>query len=199
MNETSLTREEAFFFCRRGRKYRNSVRPNRVTGAGFWKATSVDKSINSVRGDCIGLKKSLVYYIGSARKGVKTNWMMHEFRLPSAASATSIHNAEIWTICRIFKGRSSTCKKEPDSHEQMDTDHQVQSDSANGDRNLIFSYSGILKQQDYDSQFWDVPSPLLEWGHPDNRSIDAPNLDEFCSSLGGDWDELASVMEFLTD
>jgi hypothetical protein len=32
---------------------------------------------------CIGLKKSLVLYKGRAAKGVKTDWMMHEFRLPS--------------------------------------------------------------------------------------------------------------------
>ncbi|CAN1221491.1 Transcription factor JUNGBRUNNEN 1 [Linum grandiflorum] len=68
----------------RGRKYKNSVRPNRVTaGCGFWKATGIDKSIYS-GGECVvvGLKKSLVYYRGSAGKGTKTDWMMHEFRLP---------------------------------------------------------------------------------------------------------------------
>ncbi|KAG9143908.1 hypothetical protein Leryth_016101 [Lithospermum erythrorhizon] len=67
------------------RKYRNSIRPNRVTGSGFWKATGIDKPIYSKNGDecIIGLKKSLVYYRGSAGKGSKTDWMMHEFRLPA--------------------------------------------------------------------------------------------------------------------
>ncbi|GKE52723.1 transcription factor JUNGBRUNNEN 1-like protein [Tanacetum coccineum] len=65
------------------RKYRNSVRPNRVTDSGFWKATGIDRPIYSSTGSvCIGLKKSLVYYRGSAGKGTKTEWMMHEFRLP---------------------------------------------------------------------------------------------------------------------
>jgi hypothetical protein len=63
---------------------RNSTRPNRVTGAGFWKATGTDRPIYSSDGSkCIGLKKSLVFYKGRAAKGVKTDWMMHEFRLPS--------------------------------------------------------------------------------------------------------------------
>lgn len=76
--------KECYFFCRRGRKYRNSIRPNRVTGSGFWKATGIDKPIYSVKEplECIGLKKSLVYYRGSAGKGTKTDWMMNEFRLP---------------------------------------------------------------------------------------------------------------------
>jgi len=57
-----------------------------VTGSGFWKATGIDKPVYSQGGegnDCIGLKKTLVYYRGSAGKGTKTDWMMHEFRLPS--------------------------------------------------------------------------------------------------------------------
>lgn len=76
--------KEWYFYCPRDRKYRNSARPNRVTGAGFWKATGTDRPIYSSEGTkCIGLKKSLVFYKGRAAKGTKTDWMMHEFRLPS--------------------------------------------------------------------------------------------------------------------
>jgi hypothetical protein len=85
--------KEWYFFCLRGRKYRNSIRPNRVTGSGFWKATGIDRPIYSPAagssGESIGLKKSLVYYRGSAGKGTKTDWMMHEFRLPPAAAAAA--------------------------------------------------------------------------------------------------------------
>ena len=81
---TAAGEKEWYFFCLRGRKYRNSIRPNRVTGSGFWKATGIDRPIYSATnsGESIGLKKSLVYYRGSAGKGTKTEWMMHEFRLP---------------------------------------------------------------------------------------------------------------------
>ena len=84
----SVGDKEWYFFCRRGQKYKNSIRPNRVTKSGFWKATGIDKPVYSV-GDfhnCIGLKKSLVYYRGSAGKGTKTDWMMHEFRLSANSS-----------------------------------------------------------------------------------------------------------------
>ena len=82
----STGEKEWYFYCPRDRKYRNSARPNRVTGAGFWKATGTDRPIYSSEGTkCIGLKKSLVFYKGRAAKGVKTDWMMHEFRLPSLA------------------------------------------------------------------------------------------------------------------
>ncbi|OVA14946.1 NAC domain [Macleaya cordata] len=123
--------KELYFFCIRERKYRNSIRPNRVTGSGFWKATGIDKPIYSVGADnnnkdCIGLKKSLVYYRGSAGKGTKTDWMMHEFRLPpiitSTGKSTTSHQnsknitqleAEIWTLCRIFKRNVVSYKKYP--------------------------------------------------------------------------------------
>ena len=89
--------KEWYFFCIRGRKYRNSIRPNRVTGSGFWKATGIDKQIYSVQEphECIGLKKSLVYYRGSAGKGTKTDWMMHEFRLPPNGKSSNLTNANI--------------------------------------------------------------------------------------------------------
>ncbi|KAK6785752.1 hypothetical protein RDI58_019207 [Solanum bulbocastanum] len=103
---SNMGEKEWYFFCRRGRKYRNSVRPNRVTGCGFWKATGIDKPIYNSADQCIGLKKSLVYYRGSAGKGTKTDWMMHEFRLPSENDKSTKHiaqEAEVWTLCRIFK------------------------------------------------------------------------------------------------
>ncbi|KAF0905582.1 hypothetical protein E2562_007376 [Oryza meyeriana var. granulata] len=122
--------KEWYFFCLRGRKYRNSIRPNRVTGNGFWKATGIDRPICSAAGDCIGLKKSLVYYRGSAGKGTKTDWMMHEFRLPPPTSddnhaagpspPPSLQEAEVWTICRIFQ-RKITHKKQPQSQLAVST------------------------------------------------------------------------------
>ncbi|CAA0836589.1 Transcription factor JUNGBRUNNEN 1 [Striga hermonthica] len=121
--------KEWYFFCKRGRKYRNSIRPNRVTGSGFWKATGIDKPVYSSGKDgrdcvIIGLKKSLVYYRGSAGKGTKTDWMMHEFRLPlpaghgkstyDATKNPSALEAEVWTLCRILKRNISHKKCLPE-------------------------------------------------------------------------------------
>ncbi|KAK4740459.1 hypothetical protein SAY87_032340 [Trapa incisa] len=134
--------EELYFFCKRGRKYRNSQRPNRVvTGSGFWKATGIDRPIYASEGGpephhgrpIIGLKKCLVYYRGSAGKGTKTDWMMHEFRLPPATGSYDGSNlgphsdkgiakeeAEVWTLCKIFKripsnGKNTTAYVEQSS------------------------------------------------------------------------------------
>ncbi|CAL0321747.1 unnamed protein product [Lupinus luteus] len=108
--------KEWYFYCPRDRKYKNSVRPNRVTRTGFWKATGTDRPICSSQGKCIGLKKSLVFYRGRASKGIKTDWMMHEFRLPCISDSSrptksfsekSITASDSWAICRIFKKTTS--------------------------------------------------------------------------------------------
>ncbi|KAJ4823934.1 hypothetical protein Tsubulata_009769, partial [Turnera subulata] len=114
--------KEWYFYCPRDRKYRNSARPNRVTGAGFWKATGTDRPIYSSDGTkCIGLKKSLVFYRGRAAKGIKTDWMMHEFRLPSIGEPSpsppkkfldkSLPANDAWAICRIFKKTNSMAQR----------------------------------------------------------------------------------------
>ncbi|GJX75158.1 FEZ-like protein [Tanacetum coccineum] len=121
-NLAPSSEKDWYFYCPRDRKYKNSARPNRVTGAGFWKATGTDRPIYSSDGasKCIGLKKSLVFYRGRAAKGIKTDWMMHEFRLPTVlvepepdkkVQDKSVHPNEAWAICRIFKKTNSTTQR----------------------------------------------------------------------------------------
>ncbi|OWM89551.1 hypothetical protein CDL15_Pgr024299 [Punica granatum] len=118
----STGEKEWYFYCPRDRKYKNSTRPNRVTGAGFWKATGTDRPIYSSDGGnkCIGLKKSLVFYKGRAAKGVKTDWMMHEFRLPTLTNSAPpkrylgkgiIPPNDAWAICKIFKKANSAVQR----------------------------------------------------------------------------------------
>jgi hypothetical protein len=77
--------DEWYFFTPRDRKYPNGARPNRAAASGYWKATGTDKSIiNSCGTTKIGVKKALVFYKGRPPKGVKTGWIMHEYRLLDA-------------------------------------------------------------------------------------------------------------------
>ena len=82
---------EWYFFTHKDKKYTTGMRTNRATKEGFWKATGRDKPVVS---SCttlhdqderrllhIGMRKTLVYYKGRAPHGIKSNWIMHEFRL----------------------------------------------------------------------------------------------------------------------
>ncbi|KAK7316922.1 hypothetical protein RJT34_00741 [Clitoria ternatea] len=95
--------KEWYFFSPRDRKYPNGSRPNRAAGSGYWKATGADKPIGKPKP--LGIKKALVFYAGKAPKGVKTNWIMHEYRLANVdRSAGKKNNIRLddWVLCRIY-------------------------------------------------------------------------------------------------
>ncbi|KAE9592923.1 hypothetical protein Lal_00029320 [Lupinus albus] len=102
--------KEWYFFSPRDRKYPNGSRPNRVAGSGYWKATGTDKIITT-EGRKVGIKKALVFYIGKAPKGTKTNWIMHEYRLlDSSRKNNRSAKLDDWVLCRIYKKNSSAQK-----------------------------------------------------------------------------------------
>ncbi|GMG99838.1 hypothetical protein Nepgr_001678 [Nepenthes gracilis] len=104
--------KEWYFFSPRDRKYPNGSRPNRAAGTGYWKATGADKPIGKPKP--LGIKKALVFYAGKAPKGVKTNWIMHEYRLAnvdrSAGKRTNLR-LDDWVLCRIYNKKGSLDKK----------------------------------------------------------------------------------------
>ncbi|XP_021826170.1 NAC domain-containing protein 104 isoform X1 [Prunus avium] len=59
---------------------------NRVTSNGYWKALGVEEPVIT-RSSCnsthkVGMKRYLAFYVGEApNSGIKTNWIMHEYRL----------------------------------------------------------------------------------------------------------------------
>lgn len=104
--------KEWYFFSPRDRKYPNGSRPNRAAGSGYWKATGTDKPITTLGGrQKVGVKKALVFYTGKAPKGVKTNWIMHEYRLADSGTKAARRKGSLrlddWVLCRIYKKASS--------------------------------------------------------------------------------------------
>lgn len=97
----AIGEKEWFFYVPRDRKYRNGDRPNRVTTSGYWKATGADRMIRTENFRSIGLKKTLVFYSGKAPKGIRTSWIMNEYRLPQH-DTERYQKAEI-SLCRVYK------------------------------------------------------------------------------------------------
>lgn len=56
---------------------------NRITGSGYWQTIGVEEPIYSRTGQKVGMKKYSAFYVG---EGVKTNWIMHEYRISSSTS-----------------------------------------------------------------------------------------------------------------
>ncbi|KAJ7943441.1 NAC domain protein [Quillaja saponaria] len=115
---------EGYFFSPRDRKYPNGVRPNRATVSGYWKATGTDKAIYS---ECknVGVKKALVFYKGKPPKGLKTDWIMHEYRLVESRGPANKQVGSMrlddWVLYRIYK------KKQMGKTLEMGKDSNAQS------------------------------------------------------------------------
>nr|ACC77653.1 NAC transcription factor [Eleusine coracana] len=100
---------EWYFFTPRDRKYPNGSRPNRAAGNGYWKATGADKPV-APKGRTLGIKKALVFYAGKAPRGVKTDWIMHEYRLADAGRAAAAKKGSLrlddWVLCRLYNKKN---------------------------------------------------------------------------------------------
>lgn len=124
--------QEWYFFSPRDRKYPNGARPNRAATSGYWKATGTDKPILTSGGtQKVGVKKALVFYGGRPPKGIKTNWIMHEYRLadnnsnshsmkpPCLDNKKGSLRLDEWVLCRIYKKNSSQ-RTDRDREDSMD-------------------------------------------------------------------------------
>ncbi|XWS41269.1 hypothetical protein CRYUN_Cryun17cG0066600 [Craigia yunnanensis] len=107
--------KEWYFFSPRDRKYPNGCRPNRAAGSGYWKATGADKPVG--KPNPLAIKKALVFYAGKAPSGVKTNWIMHEYRLANVDRSAGKKNNNLrlddWVLCRIYNKKGSIEKHFP--------------------------------------------------------------------------------------
>ncbi|KAK4774599.1 hypothetical protein SAY86_009534 [Trapa natans] len=97
---------EWYFFVPRDMKAGRGGRPNRTTDKGFWKATGSDRRIFSTldqrRRRVIGLRKTLVFYMGRAPQGDKTDWIMNEYRFPDDSSLPKDA-----VLCKIYRKATS--------------------------------------------------------------------------------------------
>lgn len=62
---------------------------NRSTNNGYWKTLGIDEPIMSSGGKRVGMKKYMVFYIGEAPSGIKSSWIMQEYRLSDSGSSSS--------------------------------------------------------------------------------------------------------------
>ncbi|VVB00395.1 unnamed protein product [Arabis nemorensis] len=187
-NKAIFGEKEWYFFSPRDRKYPNGSRPNRVAGSGYWKATGTDKII-STEGQRVGIKKALVFYIGKAPKGTKTNWIMHEYRLIEPSRRNGSSKLDDWVLCRIYKKQSSAQKQ---VYENVIT--STKEFSNNGTSSTTSSSSHF--EDVLDSLHHEIDNRNFQFSsNPNQFSMIRPDLTEQKTGFNGtssyDWASLA--------
>ncbi|MBA0799047.1 hypothetical protein Gohar_009582, partial [Gossypium harknessii] len=102
---------------------------NRNTSKGYWKPMGIDEPVvNSNSSKKVGMKKYFVFYIGeSGPAGVKTNWIMQEYRLSDSDSSSSSRSSKRrgghskidyskWVVCRVYE---RNCSEEEDDGTEL--------------------------------------------------------------------------------
>ncbi|RDX94923.1 NAC domain-containing protein 82 [Mucuna pruriens] len=122
---------EWYFFCPRGKKYSTGGRMNRATEAGYWKTTGKDREIEH-KNRVVGMIKTLVFHIGKAPKGDRTDWVMHEFRLDDKDLADKGVLQDSYVICRVFQKegpgpRNGAQYGKPFNEKDWDTEEEIDS------------------------------------------------------------------------
>ncbi|CAN0852890.1 NAC transcription factor NAM-2 [Linum grandiflorum] len=156
--------QEWYFFSPRDRKYPNGARPNRAATSGYWKATGTDKPIMSSTGaGKVGVKKALVFYGGKPPKGIKTNWIMHEYRLvnsnnysgnsstvlkppvSNSGSKKSSLRLDDWVLCRIYKKNTNSQNRPVDQRDYEHLNHHHHHQDSNSIEAMLASTTATVK------------------------------------------------------
>ncbi|XP_057803947.1 NAC domain-containing protein 104-like [Salvia miltiorrhiza] len=104
--------------------YSRRTTQSRVGGSGYWQPIGVEEAIYS-GGQRVGMKKCNAFYVGQQpSQGVKTNWIMHEYRLSDSTSSnrsssrrrSSKIDYSKWVVCRVYE---RNCDSDDDDGTQL--------------------------------------------------------------------------------
>nr|QBM78856.1 NAC5 domain protein [Pinus massoniana] len=185
--KASYGEQEWYFFSPRNRKYPNGDRPNRSAGSGYWKATGTDKPIVIMSGTAslqnVGVKKSLVFYRGSPLKSLKTNWIMHEYRLAETMSTRKRKGSlrlDDWVLCRIYKkvSHSSRVVSSPEPEVSSPSATDLQHTQLNLALPKFGSFSNLLKGEGhFMDNLVNQHTSDANWGLP---NVEEPVVEQMC-------------------
>ncbi|XP_048232331.1 NAC domain-containing protein 21/22-like [Ricinus communis] len=175
-----LNATEWYFFSFRDRKYATGFRTNRATTSGYWKATGKDRTVlDPTTREIVGMRKTLVFYRNRAPNGIKTGWIMHEFRLETPHMPPK----EDWVLCRVFyKGKGD---HDQNSSNKFNSSQFMFDDTANVPLNLEAS---PLTDHRYQAQ--------LHCGNPQQM---IPSLSTSSSTPPHDQTSLLNLLQFSQD
>lgn len=169
---------EWYFYSPRDKKYPNGSRTNRATRAGYWKATGKDRPVHSQK-RAVGMKKTLVYYKGRAPHGIRTSWVMHEYRLLDSlcGGTPSSTLKDSYALCRVFKKTMQIPKEKEEKmggNDQINELGLIRDDTGTTDHN---SRSEIILEAEEQDQINTSSSDVTQGSTPNEGEGCVTNQD----------------------
>ncbi|PON62646.1 NAC domain containing protein [Parasponia andersonii] len=143
-----LNANEWYFFSFRDRKYATGYRTNRATTSGYWKATGKDRTVvDPMTKEIVGMRKTLVFYRNRAPNGIKTGWIMHEFRLETPHMPPK----EDWVLCRVFHKSKSESNTEVSNQQLNNNNNLVSSPPSDNHHQTMGNYGSYDQRASFSS------------------------------------------------
>ncbi|KAL3718336.1 hypothetical protein ACJRO7_003465 [Eucalyptus globulus] len=172
-------REQWFFFAPMQEREARGGRPSRSMATGYWKATGSSGYVYSSDNEVIGVKKSMVFYVGKPPTGRKTQWKLNEYRAielsPTIPNSTS-NNISIpklrreFTLCRVYvvSGSSRAFDRRPPEVVARETTIQGGNSAASNEGGGCedASSSGVIVANAGCSHPWEAANleePIWDW------------------------------------
>ncbi|KAL9248197.1 hypothetical protein vseg_021549 [Gypsophila vaccaria] len=125
-----------YFICPRSRMHPSGGRSKRATEHGYWKSTGNDRTVN-YKNRPVGKIKTLVFHRGKPPNGVRTDWVMHEYRLEDKVLSEQGIAQDSHVICKLFE-KSGRGPKNGENYggsfveEEWDNDNDDNLESSHG-------------------------------------------------------------------
>ncbi|KAI6669789.1 hypothetical protein NL676_004674 [Syzygium grande] len=173
-------KEQWFFFAPMQEREARGGRPSRSTAVGYWKATGTPSSVYSSDNKVIGMKKSMVFYVGKAPTGTKTKWKLNEYRAAETISPPKLNSASSsmpmlrlrheYALCRVYvvSGSSRAFDRRP---LELVAGETIQCRDDGGSSGQSASPSGsVIEYNDGTSSCRETTSmeseePIWDWEH----------------------------------
>ncbi|XVE68764.1 hypothetical protein DITRI_Ditri09bG0095800 [Diplodiscus trichospermus] len=171
-----------YFFCLLEKKFENGEKQlKRATNQGFWKPTGRDRVIYH-NSKLIGMKRSLVFYIGRPKTAQRTDWVIHEYRLVEGDHQLGRNRAlQGYVLCKLFHKNNIGSLEIPYAHfneAEEDEDDVVDGNDVIATNHVAVDVYPVLESNGFGRTGFEQDLQNVDKGGARNNEVSRESLNE---------------------